>query len=105
MSRSAQLIFYGNSISTGRIKLDDTPVEHGRKAQPCEIGHHCPCRQLADSAEGERREQREHENRDDQPERRLALVSGKEQRRPDRSEEHTSELQSLMRISSAAFCS
>src|SRR3546814_4862087 len=57
MSRSAQLIFYGNSISTGRIKLDDTPVYHGRKAQPCEIGHHC------------------------------------------RSEEHTSELQSLMRIS------
>src|SRR3546814_1495073 len=113
------------SISTGRIKLDDTPVEHGRKAQPCEIGHHRPCRQLADSAEGERREQREHENRDDQPERRLDPVRGKEQRRPDqierelnteqgersratvraaRSEEHTSELQSLMRNSYAVFC-
>src|SRR3546814_4958494 len=33
-----------------------------------------------------------------------AAASGRDRRLPDRSEEHTSELQSLMRISYAVFC-
>src|SRR3546814_8142477 len=89
------------------------PIYHGRPRQDCE-----PPLGPAERLDGDQRRYREHAAlprrghpaRPDHLDRleagsgRARSLSGADHCPPDRSEEHTSELQSLMRISYAVFC-
>src|SRR3546814_9794907 len=88
------------------IALVDLKIEDRRKAEPRHIGDQQPRRGLADRREGEGGRDRPHQDEDAEVKRGRHLMLAEEERRPGevRSEEHTSELQTLLRISYAVFC-